>query len=443
MRLRGLSARVVAAAGAAVAVGLLLTGVAIVLLAARDDRHALDRDLLRVADRRARPALLAVQGTAAGGAALGPDDDRFVRVLNATGATVGRGGAAIPAGFPAGAGAGERAATVTAGGEGWRVVARRLAGGRTLQVAARLAPLHERARRLAWTVAIVALLALMATSLLVRALTGVALAPLGRLRAAAREFGATADPARRVPADSATAEVDELAGDLNAMLARLEVAGTERAAALEAARRFAADAGHELRTPLTSLSINLSSLHGDDAVVRAAQADLERLTALVEQLQALARSGSGPPARVEPVDLAELADAAVTAARRRHPEATIALDVPTTVAPLAGDPDGLRALLDNLVENAARHGRGGRDHVRVVVTAGLGTLTVDDDGPGVPAAERATVLSRFGRGAGAHGPGSGLGLAIAAAQAQRHGGTLTLSASPLGGLRATATLRPS
>jgi signal transduction histidine kinase len=441
MRPRSLSARVVAAAGAAVALCLVLSGIAVVLLAARDDRHALDQDLVRVVDRRAKPALLAVQGTA--GATLGPDDDRFVRVLNAAGTTTGRGGAAIPAGFPIGAGAGERAETIVAGGEDWRVVERRLSGGRTLQVAARLAPLRDREKRLARIVAVVALLALLATALVVRALTAVALAPLRRLRAAARAVGETADPALRVPADSATAEVDELAEDLNAMLARLEVAGAERAAALEAARRFAADAGHELRTPLTSLGINLSSLRGDDAVVRAAQADLDRLATLVEQLQALARGGSGPPARIAPFDLAELADAAVTAARRRHPEATIELDVPTTVAPLAGDPDGLRALLDNLVENAARHGRGGRERVRVVVTVGLGTLTVDDDGPGVPPAERATVLARFGRGAGARGPGSGLGLAIAAAQARRHGGALTLTESPLGGLRVTATLRPA
>jgi two-component system sensor histidine kinase PrrB len=109
--------------------------------------------------------------------------------------------------------------------------------------------------------------------------------------------------------------------------------------------------------------------------------------------------------------------------------------------PLAGDPDGLRIMVDNLLENAARHGRAGRDAVHIAVTVGADELTVDDDGPGVPESERATVLIRFGRGAGAHGPGTGLGLAIAAAEAQRHGATLTLDESPLGGLRARVALR--
>ena len=127
----------------------------------------------------------------------------------------------------------------------------------------------------------------------------------------------------------------------------------------------------------------------------------------------------------------------MTAARRRHPETTIDLDAPGHTAPYAGDADGLRALLDNLVENAARHGG-----PHVVVTVADHRLDVEDDGPGIPRAERDRVLTRFGRGTGARGPGSGLGLAIAAAQAQRHGGTLTLGDSErCGGLRATVDPR--
>jgi signal transduction histidine kinase len=126
----------------------------------------------------------------------------------------------------------------------------------------------------------------------------------------------------------------------------------------------------------------------------------------------------------------------VTAARRRHPETRIDLDAPARTAPCAGDADGLRALLDNLVENAARHGG-----PRIRVTVRDHQLDVEDDGPGIPPQERERVLARFGRGSSALGPGSGLGLAIATAQAQRHGGTLTLGASErLGGLRATVRL---
>jgi two-component system sensor histidine kinase PrrB len=436
VRPRSLSARVALAAVAAVAICLAVAGVAVVVIAARTDRTTLDGDLKRVVDRRAKPALLAVRGTQ--GAAVGPDEDRFVRVVAANGLTVQHGGAAVPDDFPETAGAHEHPETVHAGGQDWRVVSRTIAGGRTLQAAARLQPLRDRAARLGRIVFLVALIALAGSALLARTLTRAALRPLDRLRTAARTVGTgTGDATARVPADAGVAEVDELGADLNAMLARLERAHADRAAALEAARAFAADAGHELRTPLTSLSVNLAAARaGDREALDAADGELTRIGTLVEQLQALARGSSGPPQQVEGLDLVDLADAAVTAARRRHPETTIDLDAPGHTAPYVGDPDGLRALLDNLVENAARHGG-----PHVVVTVQDHQLDVEDDGPGIPAHERDLALTRFGRASSARGPGSGLGLAIAAAQAHRHGGTLTLSDSDrCGGLRASATL---
>jgi two-component system sensor histidine kinase PrrB len=99
-------------------------------------------------------------------------------------------------------------------------------------------------------------------------------------------------------------------------------------------------------------------------------------------------------------------------------------------------PDGVRALVDNLLENAARHGRADG-----VVNVGLGrengalVLTVDDDGPGVPAGERGAVFERFVRGAGTRVDGSGLGLALVRQQAVLHGGEVTLEDAPLGGAR--------
>jgi two-component system sensor histidine kinase PrrB len=433
-RPRSLGARVTLAAVAAVAITLAVAGIAVVVIAARTDRTTLDSDLERVVDRRAKPALLAVRGTQ--GAAVGPDEDRFVRVVAANGLTVQHGGAAVPEDFPDTAGAGEHPETVHSGGQDWRAVSRTIAGGRTLQAAARLEPLRDRAARLGRIVFLVALIALAGSALLARALTRAALAPLDRLRAAAGAVG-TGDATARVPAGAGVAEVDELGADLNAMLARLERAHADRAAALEAARAFAADAGHELRTPLTSLSVNLAAARaGDREALDAADAELTRIGTLVEQLQALARGSSGPPQQVEGLDLVEVADAAVTAARRRHPQTTIDLDAPGHTAPYAGDAAGLRALLDNLVENAARHGG-----AHVVVTVADHRVDVEDDGPGIPPHERDLALTRFGRATSARGPGSGLGLAIAAAQAHRHGGALTLSDSErYGGLRATATL---
>ena len=142
------------------------------------------------------------------------------------------------------------------------------------------------------------------------------------------------------------------------------------------------------------------------------------------------------------VDLGDIADAAVFAARTRHPELAIESDLPASGPVVHGDADGLWRVVENLLENAARHGRPG-GHVRLRVTAnGAGAeIVVEDDGPGIPFAERERVIRRFARGRGTAAGGSGLGLAIVDAEARRHGGTLTLSSSELGGLLARVTIR--
>ncbi|HVE68960.1 MAG TPA: HAMP domain-containing sensor histidine kinase, partial [Solirubrobacteraceae bacterium] len=372
---------------------------------------------------------------------LEPGSDRFVRVVFPTGRTVSA-GADVPAGFPVVEPGEPR--TVSVRGDDWRTVSRPLPRAGTLQAAARLEPIQARASRLRRIVAIVSVLALLATALAATALVRLALAPLARLRSAAGRVAETADLTVRVPADDGPDEVRDLAGDLNAMLERRGAAAAEREAALAAARRFAADAGHELRTPLTSLEANLSSLGAaqSGAALDASRADARRLGALVEQLQALARGEAGAPASPEALDAAEVVDAALAGLRTRHPRVEATVEAPDPGPELRGDPEGIRMLVDNLLENAARHGReAGRVTATVAPRPGGGVrVTVDDDGPGIPASEREVVLERFVRGRGAHGPGSGLGLAIAAAQAQRHGGTLRLEESPLGGARAVAEL---
>ena len=454
---RSLSGRVTLAAVAAVGGALAVAGIAVVLASARSDRNALDRDLTRLAQRLSGPAggLLGQARVFPGGTVLvprPPDDafpdagagdggplnpgaDRFARVVRMTGVSYS-GGAAVPARFPLPA-ADTTPTTVSAGGQDWRTVVRDLGGGARLQVAARMAPLQARASRLRLLVIASLFGALLATALLTRGLVQVALGPLARLRGTAGEVASTADLSMRVPAGGGPDEVDALAGDLNAMLARLEESADGREAALQSARRFAADAGHELRTPLTSLQANLAT-----GSVAAARHDADRLSALVEQLQALARGEAGPPTRVEPVDLGELADSAIVALKMRHPGLDTRLEAPPTGPVISGEPESLRMLVDNLLENAARHGRADGT-VAVTVAANSGAtaeILVDDDGPGIPVAERATVLERFGRGSTAHGPGTGLGLSIAAAQAARHSGELALEDAPLGGLRVRVRL---
>jgi two-component system sensor histidine kinase PrrB len=105
----------------------------------------------------------------------------------------------------------------------------------------------------------------------------------------------------------------------------------------------------------------------------------------------------------------------------------------------------LRLALDNLLTNAVRHGRARRVDVSVASSDGRTVVTVDDDGPGIPAGERAQVTGRFVRGSSAAPGGSGLGLALVQQQAALHGGNLRLLDSPAGGLRAVlelATGRP-
>ncbi|CAB4870192.1 unannotated protein [freshwater metagenome] len=442
---RSLTGRVTLAAVVAVGAALLLAAAAVLIASARADRNTLDGELRGLAQR------IGPMGGPGGGGPPGlgspgdrdrrergrldPGEDRFTRLVFADGTFVA-GGASVPDGFPLPA-PGRTPATVDSGGQSWRTIVRDLGGGAQLQVAAQMRPLQERRRRLLYVVLAALAGALLATALITRALARLAVKPIERLRRTTDEITQTGDLASRVPTGAGPEEVDALGSDLNAMLARLEETAAGREAALESARRFAADAGHELRTPLTSLKANLATGSTDEAV-----ADAVRLTALVEQLQQLARGEAGPPKRIEPVDLGELADAAAAAVRTRHPGVTVTLEAPDDGPSIPGEGESLRMLLDNLLQNAVNYGRSdGRILVTVEADSQGARLIVDDDGPGIPQEERAAVLERFVRGSGARGSGTGLGLSIAAAQAARHGGALELGSAPLGGLRVLVTLR--
>ena len=150
---------------------------------------------------------------------LDPGSDRFARVVLPSGLAISQ-GTSVPASFPVPAPS-QTPKSVAAGGEDWRTITRTLPGGRTLQVAARLEPLQDDARRLQLIVLAALAAALLLTALLTRSLTRLALGPLARLRGTAGEVATTADLSKRVPVGDGPDEVDELAGDLNAMLARL------------------------------------------------------------------------------------------------------------------------------------------------------------------------------------------------------------------------------
>jgi two-component system OmpR family sensor kinase len=237
-------------------------------------------------------------------------------------------------------------------------------------------------------------------------------------------------------------EIQPLVAALNGLLARLGHALTQQ-------RHFIADAAHELRTPLTALrlQLQLAERAHDSAERDKAHAMLRegiaRATRVVEQLLTLARQD--PDAPVEgsaPVDLAELAKSVAHAQEPAAAARGLSLGVEASgPAVVAGDRDGLRAMLENLVDNAIRYTPSGHVTVRVGPAGDEARLEVEDTGPGIPAAERARVFDRFYRGEAVAAGGSGLGLAIVRRIAERHRGRVELLDPVTGrGLRVRVTL---
>jgi two-component system, OmpR family, sensor histidine kinase TctE len=223
---------------------------------------------------------------------------------------------------------------------------------------------------------------------------------------------------------------------LNALLERLEQS-------IGAVRRFTADASHQMRTPLTIVRTHLGILQLcgiDTPEGRAALDDIEgatkRLERLLAQLIALARADEGASVGdgTETVDLARIA-AAVVAERVPQALATrvdIQFEGPPKPVPIASNEVLTGEIVTNLVDNAIRYNREGGAVIVRVMAAGIGArLEVEDEGPGIPAANRARVFERFYRIPRRGGPeGSGLGLAIVRALADRLGADVRLHDRP-------------
>ena len=204
---------------------------------------------------------------------------------------------------------------------------------------------------------------------------------------------------------------------------------------LDVQREFVADAAHELRTPLTALrlQIQLAERAATEAERAAAferlKGGTERATRLVEQLLAMARSD--PEAAERPfvdVDLTAIARDTVAEfapiAEANGIDLGYAGDAPVNVH---GDPESLRVMLGNLVDNAIRYTpSGGTIDVVVAGSGESASLTVTDDGPGIPPEDRERVFDRFYRRASTDTTGSGLGLAIVRRIAQRHRASIEL-----------------
>jgi len=320
----------------------------------------------------------------------------------------------------------------------WRVYGVQ-AATRVIQVGQLLRVRRQRAAGLAVQTLRPFLLLLPVLALLIWFAVGLALEPLQRLTGqvkARRVDALDALPAERLPD-----EVQPLVLALNDLLGRLR-------SALERERAFMADAAHELRTPLTALYLQLGMLaraSGEaerESAMSTLSAGVQRAIHLVEQMLALARQEPRVGSPRVPVRLDELAREIVAElvplADAGHIDLGVAAAQPATIA---ADPEALRTLLRNLVDNAVRYTpAGGRVDVTVDSTAGEARLTVSDDGPGIPPEERQRVFDRFYRRAGTAPSGSGLGLAIVKAIADTHGATVSLAEGPAGkGLAVSVT----
>jgi two-component system, OmpR family, sensor histidine kinase QseC len=221
--------------------------------------------------------------------------------------------------------------------------------------------------------------------------------------------------------------------------------------ALQHEQRFTSDAAHELKTPLAGLKILLRNTQranderGRDEALARMDDVLDRASRLVDQLLALARYDSDPQAfgLADPVDLEIVCADAVLAVQPLATQRNIAVErigEPGLVVP--GHRDSLGVLLRNLLDNAIRHApAGGRVILALRADAHDASLSVHDQGPGIPELMRERVFGRFVRGVRAHAPGTGLGLAIAERIVHLHGGRIELVTSPLlGGTAAVVNL---
>lgn len=281
-----------------------------------------------------------------------------------------------------------------------------------------------------------------------------AMAPVAGLTSAARDIERTRDPAMRMPIPEADDEVAELARTLEDMLHALDASRTETMGALKRQREFVADASHELRTPLTSVLANLEilteTLDGERReAAESAFRSSQRMRRLVADLLLLARADAAREAPHEPTDLGRVV---VEAAAELGPVAAEhELEVDTAPAVVDGSRDELHRLVLNLMQNAVAHTPPGTHiHAAVRGSDGVVTLTVDDDGPGIPPDLRDRVFERFVRGGGDRGgKSSGLGLAIVRAVAESHGGQVSVQSptlngdGPAHGTRFTVTLPAS
>jgi len=299
--------------------------------------------------------------------------------------------------------------------------------------------------------ALIVLLALLSAAAVGWIVAGRVLRPISHLRDAAHQINES-DLNRTIDAAGSGTELEELAQEFNLMLARLQES-------FEVQRQFVDDAGHELRTPLTVISGHFDLIEADpsqrDASMLIIRDELERMSRMVRDLQALTRSNQSDFIKVAQANLSDLADALfVKASALADRDFSLAVQDKAS-SKQAADPATNQAtswVLDEqritqavlqLVSNAVSHTTQGQE-IRITIShkADQLEIAVEDAGSGIPLEARDRVTKRFSRGSEAarKGEGAGLGLALVSAIATAHGGELAITDSDLGGARVALLL---
>ncbi len=256
--------------------------------------------------------------------------------------------------------------------------------------------------------------------------------------------------ARRSPASLEPLSIQKLPNEILPLVLRLNALLERLRHAFDTQKRFVADAAHELRTPLTVIQLQAHVLERSSSDNERNEAldrlkdGIGRASRLVGQLLSLARvEPDAPPGPLTEILLNKLAREIVAEqagiAAGRGIDLGMTNNEPVSVA---GEPDALRAMISNLVDNAVSYTPPGGTIDVAVLQNGLGAvIEVTDTGPGIPPEERERVFDRFHRGQDPDSAGSGLGLAIVKSAVERHGGTIAIGNGDRGkGLKVTVEI---
>lgn len=305
-------------------------------------------------------------------------------------------------------------------------------GGRAAVVSRSVDDVDRTIRATAWWLAGIVAAGVALAAGLSRLIARVGLRPVHALAHAAGDIARTQDTSAVLPV-SGRDEVAALSRALNTMLTALDDARARH-------RRLVDDAGHELRTPLASLRANVELLERAESgrplapidrhrLIGDARAQAEELSDLVSNLVAVARDGTATDDAPSRFDFGELVAGCAARARRIRPDVSIRVNQLPTWWVFASR-NAVERAVTNVLDNAVKFSpTGGQVRASLVD----GTLSVDDDGPGIAADDRAHVFERFFRAASARSlPGSGLGLAIAREALTAAGGTVEVAPTAKG-----------